>query len=270
MKKSIFGTILAAAIFVLASCSKNDDTPAVAIKTYVIVPGAWSAPNAWANVKASLEKTGNKVIVVQLPGHGSDMTAPQKLTLDVYRDSVISAMNTVSGKVILVGHSLGGVVISEVAEKNPTKIEKLVYVAAFVPVNGQSLLDLAGTDATSVTGAALRPSADNLTLDVVHDQIVNGFIQDGTTDEQNFVLGNFRVEPAIPFNNKVVLTSLGYGSVPKYYIKTLIDHTVTPDLQNRMLAATPGFTATYQINTGHSPFLVKPDSIAIILNKIAQ
>src|SRR5450631_1796104 len=187
--KKIISPLLAAAIFVaLLSCTKNDGTPTLAAKTFVIVPGAWSAPYAWDNVKASLEKSGNKVIVVQLPGHGSDQAPPQNLTMDVYRDMVVSTLDTISGKVILVGHSLGGVVISEVAEKVPSKIEKLVYVAAFVPLSGQSLLDLASTDTTSVLGANLRPSADNLTLDIVHDQIINGFIQDGTTDLQNLVL----------------------------------------------------------------------------------
>lgn len=234
------------------------------------MPGAWSAPYAWANVKASLEKSGNTVIVVQLPGHGSDQTAPQNLTMDVYRDSVISAMNTVSGKVILVGHSLGGVVISEVAEKVPAKIEKLVYVAAFVPLSGQSLFDLAMTDTASVLGKNLRPSADQLTFDVVHEQITNGFIQDGTADEKNLVLANYKAEPAIPLTNKVTLTAANYGSVSKVYIKTLTDQAVTPDLQKRMLAATPEFSATYQLNTSHSPFLVKPDSVAIILTRIAR
>jgi pimeloyl-ACP methyl ester carboxylesterase len=270
MKKLIF-PLLAAAIFVaLLSCTKNNDTSTVTAKTYVIVPGAWSAPYAWDNVKASLEKSGNKVIVVQLPGHGSDQTPPQNLTMDVYRDRVISAMDTISGKVILVGHSLGGAVISEVAEKVPSKIEKLVYVAAFIPLSGQSLLDLASTDTASVLGANLRPSADHLTFDVVHDQIINSFIEDGTTDEQNLLLANYRAEPAIPLTNKVTLTAANYGSVPKVYIKTLMDHAVTPTLQNRMLAATAGFSTVYQINTSHCPFLVKPDSVAILLTQAAK
>jgi pimeloyl-ACP methyl ester carboxylesterase len=264
MKKLIFPLLTAAICAALLSCAKNATPPAVA-KTFVIVPGAWSAPYAWDNVKASLEKGGNKVIVVQLPGHGTDNTPPQNLTMDVYRDMVISAMDTIAGKVILVGHSLGGVVISEVAEKVPSKIEQLVYVAAFVPLSGQSLLGLASTDTTSVLGANLLPSADNLTVDIVHDQIINGFIQDGTLDEQNLVLANYRAEPAIPLTNTVTLTAANYGSVPKVYIKTLMDHAVTPNLQNRMLAATPSFSAVYQINTSHCPFLVTPDSLAVLL-----
>ncbi|MBL0740715.1 alpha/beta fold hydrolase [Chryseolinea lacunae] len=269
MKKILLSFTLLVVFAVLLSCSKDDD-PTLVTKTYVIVPGAWSAPYAWANVKANLEKSGNTVVVVQLPGHGSDHTAPQNLSIDVYRDAVVDAINTLSGQVILVGHSMGGVVISEVAEKIPAKIEKLIYVAAFVPVSGQSLLDLALPDTTSVLHGNLRPSGDELTIDVVSEQIINAFIQDGTTSQKDLVLSNYQTEPLIPFTNKVALTTANYGSVPKVYIKTLVDHTITPDLQKRMLAATPQFAATYALNTGHSPFLVKPDSVAILLTNIVK
>ena len=262
MKKLIFPLLLFAAL----SCTKSHT--GTAPKTFVIVPGAWSGPYAWDNVKADLEKSGNKVVVVQLPGHGSDTTAPQNLTLDVYRDKVISTIDSVGGTVILVGHSLGGAIISAVADSVPSKIEKLVYVAGFVPLTGQSALALASTDTASILGANLVPSG--ATLGVVSDEIINSFIQDGTTDEQNLVLSNYRAEPAIPLTNPVTLTAAGYGSVPKVYIKTLMDHAITPALQNRMLAATPDFSAVYQLNTSHSPFLVKPDSVALLLTNIAK
>jgi len=269
MQKILLPLILLSSLFTLLSCSDDDSTDAVK-KNYVIVPGAWSAPFAWADVKSNLEKSGNTVVVVQLPGHGSDQTAPQTLTMDTYRDAVIDAMNTVNGKVILVGHSMAGVVISDVAEKVPSKIEKLVYVAAFVPLSGQSMLDWALTDTTSVTGSKLEPAEDGLTIGVNKDYIVEGFIQDGTADEQNLTLSNYRTEPLQPLANKVTLTAANYGSVTKVYIKTLNDQTVTPRLQKRMLAATPSFQATYHLSTSHSPFLVKSDSVAILLKNIAK
>jgi len=260
-----------AAIFTaVVSCTKSHTGTGTAAKTFVIVPGAWSGPYAWDSVQAILEKSGNKVVVVQLPGHGSDSTAAQNLTLSVYRDKVISVIDSVGGQVILVGHSLGGAIISEVAEEVPSKIEKLVYVAGFVPLTGQSVLALASTDTASVLGASLVPSADGLTFGVVSDEIVNSFIQDGTENEQSLVLANYRAEPAIPLTNDVTLTVANYGSVAKVYIKTLMDHAITPTMQNRMLAATPGFSAIYQLNTSHSPFLVKPDSVALLLTNIAH
>lgn len=270
MRKILLSLIPLTVFAVLFSCSQNDDPVPTVKKNYVIVPGAWSAPYAWTNVKASLEKSGNTVVVVQLPSHGSDQTSAQNVSINVYRDAVINAMNTLSGKVILVGHSMGGVVISAVAETVPAKIEKLVYIAAFVPVSGQSLLDLALPDTTSALHNNLRPSEDEFTIDVVQDQITNAFIQDGTVDEKNLVLTNYQTEPLIPFTNKITLTTSNYGSVSKVYVRTLLDHTITPDLQNRMLAATPEFEATYKLNTSHSPFLVKPDSVAILLTSIAK
>ena len=253
---------------VLSSCSKDDNVE-LNSSTYVLVHGAWQAPYVWDNVRASLEKNGDRAIVVELPGHGGDQTAPQSLSIDVYRDKVIDAVNKVDGKVILVGHSLGGMVISAVAEKIPAKIQKLVYVGAYLPASGQSLLDLANTDADALLGPSLRPSADQLSLDVVHENVTNIFIQDGNDATKNLVLKNFRVEPAIPFTNKVTLTTANYGSIDKVYIKTLQDHVISPSLQNRMIAAA-AIKTIYQLNTSHSPFLSKPDSVTILLKKIGH
>lgn len=273
MKKIIVPIVLAALFAVLfTSCSKDDSSENLPFnnpKTYVIVPGAWQAPYAWAAVKANLEKEGNKVIVVELPGHGADQTAPQTITMDLYRDKVISAINSVNGKVVLVGHSLGGVVISEVAEKVPAKIEKLIYIAAFLPVSGQTLFQIASTDQNSLLGMSLSPSSDGFSLELPREKLADIFIQDGTSDAKNLVLNNYRSEPGRPFNDTVKLTQANYGSVPKYYIHTLQDHAVTYSLQQRMLAATP-VQAEFQLNTSHSPFLSKPDSVAILFKKISK
>lgn len=263
--------IVTVAALTLSSCAKDSDNVNPKPVTYVLVHGAWQAPYVWSSVKTSLQNQGAQVIVVELPGHGTDQAAPQTLTLDVYRDKVIDAINKVNGQVILVGHSLGGMVISEVAEKIPSKIQKLVYIGAYLPVNNQSLLDLANTDAGSYLGVPgnLIPSADQLTLDINHAQLTNIFIQDGFETIKSLLVNNYRAEPAIPFTNKVTLTSANYGSVAKVYIKTLQDHVISPSLQARMLGATT-INTTYQLNTSHSPFLSKPDSVVILLNKIAQ
>lgn len=270
MKKVLLSLLFIVSLTVfLSSCSKDDDEQQPVAATYVLIHGAWQAPYVWDNVKATLEKNGDHVVVVELPAHGSDQSAPQTLTLDVYRDKVVDALNKINGKVVLVGHSLGGMVISEVAEKVPSKIQKLVYIGAYLPANGQSLLDLANTDADALLGPSLRPSADQLTLDVVHENITNIFIQDGSDAIKNLVLKNFRVEPAIPFTNHAVLTSANYGSVEKVYIKTLQDHVISPSLQGRMIG-TAGIKTIYQLNTSHSPFLSKPDSVSILLTKIGH
>jgi pimeloyl-ACP methyl ester carboxylesterase len=223
----------------------------------------------WTDVKAKLEKSGYSVVLVELPAHGDDATPPVNTTMDGYRDKMVSAINGVTGKVILVGHSMGGVVVTSVAEKVPTRIEKLIYIGAFVPANGQSLLDLALTDTESLLGPSLVPSADQLTLDVKHENIVSIFCQDASEDQQQLVLNKYKAEPAIPFTNKVALTEANYGSVDKYYIHTAQDHAIGATLQNSMVAGAK-ISHVYSLNTGHSPFLSAPDDVAQLFITIAK
>lgn len=259
-----------------ANCSKkNDDSEAsnpsnpsnAKQNTYVLVHGAWQAPYVWDAVRDELIKKGNKVIIVELPGHGKDQTPTYQLSLDVYRDKVIEAMSKVDGRVILVGHSMGGMVITLVAEKVPSKISKLVYIGAFVPTSGQALADIADPD--SQLGPELVPSADNLTLDVKRERLTDLFIKDGSQASKDLVIANYRAEPAIPFGNKVTITQANFGAVEKVYIKTLQDIVISPGLQNRMIAAA-GIKTIYEINTSHSPFLAKPQELATLLLKIGK
>lgn len=270
MKNSILSLFSAVfALFSLPSCAKDEGTTSANQSTYVLVHGAWQAPYVWDAVRADLEKKGNKVIVVELPGHGADNTPTYTLSLDVYRDKVIEAIANVEGKVILVGHSMGGMVVTHVAEKVPDKISKVVYIGAFLPASGQALTDLAFSDPDSKLGPALVPSADQLTLDVKRDSLTHLFINDGTKADKERVLANYRAEPAIPFTNKVTLTAENFGAVEKVYIKTLQDIVISPGLQDRMIAAA-GIKTVFEINTSHSPFLSQPHAVSSLLLQIAQ
>lgn len=262
MKKLIFCGIIAVLTLFVFSCSHSGNT--IPRKTYVLVHGAWQGAWVWQSVKTQLEKNGQNVITVELPAHGDDTTSPLNTSIDIYRDLVITAIGKSAAPVILVGHSMGGMVVSAVAEKIPAQIEKLVYVGAFLPANGQSLLDLAGTDAQSLLGASLRPADGGLTLDIVHDSIVKIFCQDGSPTTQQLLLTKFRKEPAIPFQDKVTLTTTAFGKVRKYYVKTLQDHAVGPDLQDRMIKAA-SITNVRTIQSGHSPFLSAPGTLTALL-----
>ncbi|PSL33623.1 alpha/beta fold hydrolase [Chitinophaga ginsengisoli] len=270
MKKSILSLLAVAALITTAtSCANHEKEPGATPHTYVLVHGAWQAPYVWDSVQADLVKNGDKVIVVNLPGHGSDTTAPHQLSLDVYRDEVINAIAKADSNVILVGHSMGGMVITDVAEKIPNKIKKLIYIGAYLPATGQALTDLAFSDPGSQLGPLLRPSADQLTLDVKRDSLTYLFINDGSQAAKDLVLANYRAEPAIPFTNKVTLTNEGFGAVDKIYIKTLKDVVISPALQDRMIAAA-GIKNVLTVNTSHSPFLAEPHTVSGLLIKAAQ
>jgi pimeloyl-ACP methyl ester carboxylesterase len=270
MKKIILTALLISLTATLLSSCEDDGVSYPGIsKTFVLVHGSWQAPWVWDKVESQLTRAGQKVIVIELPAHGDDPTLPANTSLDIYRDKVIAAIDKTQGQVILVGHSLAGMIISEVAEKIPAKIEKLVFIGAFLPVNGQSLLDLANMDAQSLLGPALIPSADQLTLDVKQDAIISIFCEDAPESIKKEMLEKYRTEPAIPFTNKVILTDENFGKSKKYYVHTLKDKAVGLDLQNQMAAAAH-VTKTFSLNTSHSPFLSQPDEVVKTLLAIAS
>lgn len=270
MKKTVLTLLSAAfALFSFSSCEKKEENMATKTKTntYVLVHGAWQAPYVWDAVRTDLTNRGNKVIVVELPGHGSDNSATHTLTLDVYANKVIDVITPLDEKVILVGHSMGGMVVSQVAERIPSKISKLVYIGAFLPKNGQALTDLAFSDPDSKLGPNLVESADHLTLDVTSDKLIELFISDGSEAAKQSVLANYRAEPAIPLTNQASLSNEGFGSVEKVYIKTLQDVVISTGLQDRMIHDA-SIKTVYEVNTSHSPFLSQPKVISTLLLKI--
>jgi len=270
MKKTISTLLTAAITFsALASCNKGDENFVAKPQTYVLVHGAWQAPYVWDAVKTDLIEKNNKVIVVELPGHGSDTTPTYTLSIDAYRDKVIEAISAVNEKVILVGHSMSGMVVTAVAEKIPSKISKLVYIGAFLPANGQALVELSASDRDSKLGPLLTESVDRLTLDVKADSLTYLFINDGSAAVKQQVIDHYRAEPAIPFTNKVILTNEHFGSVNKVYIKTLQDVVISPGLQDRMIASA-GIKTVYSLNTSHSPFLSQPKEVSKLLLMIGK
>lgn len=251
------------------SCKKSS-SGTVPPQTFVLVHGAWQAPFVWDSVKAELIKAGQNVVVVQLPGHGTDQTNPGVITMNSYRDQIVSAINSVSGKVILVGHSLSGFAISAVEEVIPNRIDKLVFLASYIPSSGKNPLSLAMTDNQThvIPGNPLLVDTIHGVLDFVRDSIAPIFCPDASSATQAKVVANFRPDPVIPFNQTVETTTANFGNADKYYIHTLQDEVIGIDLQKRMVQ-TAGITKVYSLNTSHSPFLSKPDSVTATLLNIA-
>jgi pimeloyl-ACP methyl ester carboxylesterase len=103
------------------------------MSTFVLVHGAWQSTGTWDLLAPVLEKHGHRVITPVLSGLGTDQS---RLSPD------ITLRQHVEDVVILVGHSYAGMIISGVAETNPTQIRRLVFLDGFIPENGQSVLDL--------------------------------------------------------------------------------------------------------------------------------
>jgi len=113
----------------------------IAMSSYLLVHGAWSGGWVWDDLVPQLEKAGHDVTVVeQLPSAGIDAASLGDLTADAAH--VRQVLDKVDGPVVLVGHSYGGTVITDLADH--PKVRHSVYLAAFWPQRGQSQFDILG------------------------------------------------------------------------------------------------------------------------------
>ena len=106
----------------------------------VLVHGAWHGAWCWNKVVPLLKERGHAVLTPDLPGHGRDQRSCADIHLSTYVDHIKELIESIKEPVILLGHSMGGVVVSQVAEDIPERIHQLVYVSGFIPGNGGSLV----------------------------------------------------------------------------------------------------------------------------------
>ncbi len=235
--------------------------------TYVLVHGAWADESAWGFIRNQLAIKAN-VIVANLPAHGIDLTSASQITFNDYVADIESIIKAQPGKVRLVGHSMAGLVISQVAENIPDKIEKLIYVAAYLPQNGEDLLSLSKQDKESMVGGALEFSADYSAATIKKEMIAPAVCADCPHYMKEVLVKYHKAEPAKPLGEKVTLTKGNFGSLPKYYIHTTLDKAVGYDLQKQMVKNNGTVQKTFEMNTSHLPFVVKPQEFLSIINAI--
>lgn len=253
------------------ACSNDDTTTNVAPKSpIVLVHGAWQAAYVWDQTKADLIAAGYQVSVVKLPGHGEDTTPAHQVSLQGYVDAVKAVIKNSNEPVILIGHSLGGAVITQAASELPQKIRKLVYVAGFIPESGKSVLEYANTDTSSLLGHAIRLSEDQSVANIDNPSVnlPKIFCQDGTDAQKEYLVKLYKGEPTIPLATPLNYKRADYITAgSKFYIYTTADNTITYGFQQQMAKAA-GITNTYALNAGHSPFISKSVELTKLLKEI--
>lgn len=228
--------------------------------TLVQVHGAFEDASVWQEVKKQPEKRGHEVIPVDFPGRPSNPAGPEEVSAEKYRDAVVKAIG--SPHVNLAGHSFGGIQISNVAEAIPQQIHALVFIAAYLPQNGESLQLLSAADKDSRVGASFVISPDYKTAFIKASEAASLFCPDCPAAVKAGV--HLLDEPLGPMAQPVKLTAQHFGAVKRYYVTTLQDVVVSAAKQKEMYTATP-VERVYTIATGHTPFLAKPAELARIL-----
>lgn len=234
------------------------------MSTYVLVHGAWHGGWCWDKIVARLQAKGHTVVAPDMPGHGRDPKPIASVTLP---DIVVRIHETIDAQrepVILVGHSYGGAMITQAAEKRAGKIKSLVYVTAFLLDRGLSLMNLAEQDSDSHLGGQVEfsPKGDTATVKpgVIRDCFY-GQCSDADVARAQSLLGP---EAISGMRAPMQTSEQGFGRLTRYYVECLRDHAVSPRLQKRLYTTLP-CKRVFSLDTDHSPFFSTPDALTEIL-----
>jgi pimeloyl-ACP methyl ester carboxylesterase len=228
--------------------------------TFVFVHGSWHGAWCWYRLSTRLQRAGHRVIAPDLLSLGCDTTPYERVTLKSWTEQIASHVLSASEPVVLVGHSRGGIVISEVAERIPERIQKLIYVSAFLLKNGQTLQEVAAGDEQSLVLPGLVVAADRLSASIRPEVARQAFYGECSDEDVALALLLLRAEPLAPIATPVSVSPARFGRVPRAYIGCTRDRAITPSAQLLMQKAWP-CEQSLQLATDHSPFLSRPDEL---------
>jgi pimeloyl-ACP methyl ester carboxylesterase len=247
IRQLIFATALATALVA---------TPSVAaegVRNVVLVHGAWADGSSWAKVIPLLEKVGLNAVAVQNP-------------LTSFEDDVAATKRAIAmqdGPVILVGHSWGGVVITE-AGADP-KVAGLVYVAAFAPDVGEAVGELGKDFPPPPGGAEIKPGADGY-LTLTTKGVMEYFAQDLPVPQRKLVAATQGATNSAVFGAKV--TNAAWKTKPSWYVVAANDRMIQPDLERKFAKAIKA--KTISVPSSHVAMLSHPTEVAKLIIEAAR
>jgi pimeloyl-ACP methyl ester carboxylesterase len=236
---------------------------------YVLVHGAWHGSWCWDRVTPLLAAAGHSAEAVDLPGHGEQRLPATQMTMDSYVQAVMDRITAAGDPVILVGHSLGGLFITQVAEVAPESIAALVYLTAFLLDAGDvmtQIVEILGPDAPILSNVVADDSGFlNLDGSVAAD-LFYGMCTDA---DAAHAASRLVPESGVAVSSPLELTAERAGRVPRYYVHCRQDRAIPPPAQELMVLRHP-CRQVFTLDADHSPFLCQPAELAEILLAVAE
>ena len=223
------------------------------LPTVVLVHGAWHGGWCWRELTPYLTRGGFAFRMVDLPSVGSKWGQAVDLSADAA--VVRSTLRSISGPVILCGHSYGGMVIS-LAASGESNVEQLVYICAYVPDSGQSL-----TDARVGKRAQwIRMLDGGLTFPDL-DQAAELFFADCDPATQLWATRQLKPQSNAAFEEPVPTPA--WQSIPSTYVVCANDMAIAPSTQREVFATRT--SKVVELDSSHSPFLSKPAELTDVI-----
>ena len=232
-------------------------------KTFVLVHGAWHGGWCWCRVADRLRASGHIVFTPTLTGLGerAHLLHPD-IDLSLHVADVLGLIKCERlNNIVLVGHSYGGFVISGVAEAVTNKISSIVFLDAFIPDNGESLLDV------------VQPAVQDVVQDVLDRGDTTVPVRDAAAFKVNekdrpWVDSLATPQPIGTMTEKITLTGARERVATKAYIRAAGYPNVSFDKACARTKADRSWR-TYEVPCGHDVMIDKPDRLAEILLEVA-
>ncbi|MFI9729474.1 alpha/beta fold hydrolase [Streptomyces sp. NPDC052092] len=230
--------------------------------TVVLVHGAFADSSSWNGVIERLRRGGHPVLAVANP------------LRDLAGDAgyVRSVLEHVQGPVVLAGHSYGGAVISAAASGS-SKVKALVYIAAFIPDQGESALELSNMYPGSTLGPTLDavpfPLPDGGTgtdLYIKPDKFHDQFAADAPADLAGLMAATQRPVAASALEARA--SAAAWKAIPSYSLVATDDQNIPPAAQRFM--AERAHAHTVEVKASHAVTVSQPDAVARIIERAAQ
>jgi pimeloyl-ACP methyl ester carboxylesterase len=222
-------------------------------KAIVLVHGGFVDGSGWAGVYKNLKSKGYNVVVVQ--------NATKSLADDVATTKTV--IDSLSGDVVLVGHSYGGVVITEAG--NHPKVSSLVYITAFAPDKGESVASLIANPPPGAPVPPILPPKDGyLFLD--REKFAASFAADVETDTASFM-----ADSQVPWGVEALsgaVTEPAWRTKPSYYLVASEDKMIPPPAQRLMAGRAKA--QVVEVPGSHSVYVSKPAEVAEFIRQAAD
>jgi pimeloyl-ACP methyl ester carboxylesterase len=231
---------------------------------FLLVHGSCHGAWCWRDVIPALEALGHQASAIDLPSHGADATPMAEVTLPLYAEAILAAIDE---PVILVGHSMGGYPITQAAAMAPEKVAGLVYVCAYMPIDGMGLGDMRKMSDEQPLLAAIRPSADRQSFTFNPADLERFFYHDCPPGTLEYAMAHLTPQAVKPQVTPV--EGLAHAeTLPRDYIVCSLDRAVPPAAQRDMAARLPE-ARRHKLDASHSPFFAIPGALAALLSEIA-